>query len=433
MSAIFIVFAIGGLNLVLGVAAWSWFHRDLHPLVTEMSVDIKETQAESSEEAKSRRQSPKPEMVVEAKSALTDDEVAIPEQWLKVLNDAQFSNSFVEAAIEVLKLEVGRYREQLVDLDTELRRITDQPESPEFEQIVANIKQVNQVWLEMQHEATEHLTARSGKLGALADIASMLESTLVDQTAQIETTLNNLDHSLEDREPSARSRLVLNEVERLIDLAHILRDQMHESMVVILEREQRIAASGEAGQDPQTDLPNRTGIELIFRQWWDDDPDRIRLASTALIDIDNSSHLNQQFGARIADSMIIALSHVLQDSVRKERGFDRIARFSGQQFLIFLGDTGPRNAMAGIERLRQTVEAATFEVEDHRIQFTVSCAVAEVQSRDTSWTVCDRLRAAIQHAKKADGNRTVLDEGNGPQALPPPDYSVEERIVRVAT
>jgi diguanylate cyclase (GGDEF)-like protein len=359
--------------------------------------------------------------------------VELPADWLNALEqEAVVATSFVEASVQVLRLEVGRYRERLLGIDDELRLAESPIGSAALRSVAETIHEVNAQWLAKQAEATSHLSQRRGTLGEFELAAQELESVLLEQTAQIETTLSNLaGFDIEAETDVARKRLA-RELGRLIDLAHLLRDRMGESLLAIMAAEGKVGAiDAKFQQDAQTSLLNRFGLEVLFRDWWRDDPARQRLISCIHIDIDRLHKLNEWLGPRRVDALLRGFAQWLDEQVRRERGCDRVVRLTGEAFVVFLGDTGPRNATSAAERIRQTLRVTSFELGEQPLELTASIGVIEVLKRDDSSAALKRLQSAVHHAKQAGRDRTSLDEGAGPKSIDAPHFQVKARVARL--
>ncbi|MFI4875038.1 MAG: GGDEF domain-containing protein, partial [Blastopirellula sp. JB062] len=268
--------------------------------------------------------------------------------------------------------------------------------------------------------------------GEYSDIGSSLSMVLMEQAAQIETTISNIDNLDIGSDPADGRRRLLQEIGRLIDLAHDLRDKMQDTLLTVLRAERRLGEIDRTMQfDGLTKLHNRNGLEVVFFEWWRADIRRERLVSVALLDIDRLRKINERLGAEAGDRLLAEFGHLLGELIRKDRGFDIVSRTTGQQFMIFFGDTGPRNATSSIERIRQTLEATTFNLEGEEVTMQVSIGVTEVIADDSTTKVIKRLEKAMKTAKKLGRNRTVIDEGNGPASITAPEYQVVGRTVNV--
>jgi PleD family two-component response regulator len=96
-----------------------------------------------------------------------------------------------------------------------------------------------------------------------------------------------------------------------------------------------------------------------------------------------------------------------------------------------MGDTGPHQALAAAERLRQSFEATTFDDQGATFELTLSCGVIEAGRTESVAELLRRAGAAVQFAKKAGRNRCSLDEGQGPTTLDPPQFPVKGRVVNL--
>ncbi len=129
-------------------------------------------------------------------------------------------------AVQALRLEVGKYRDRLIELDKRVRQCLHKGESKELSKVLADLKKTNQEWLAQQADAADHLSSKTGNLGTFEKMGGMLEEILLEQTAQIETTCSNIDHLDFESDLPAGCRRLIGETRKLIDMAHSLRDRM---------------------------------------------------------------------------------------------------------------------------------------------------------------------------------------------------------------
>lgn len=424
------VFMIGALNLLLGFglavaiehAPRVWQRRRRLRREKAAAAQVAAKAAQVAGEESDVVPGPPPTPVVE-----------LPAAWLDALEqEAVVATSFVEASVQVLRLEVGRYRERLLEIDARLRALGEAEDADTLAAISAELSAVNQDWLTKQADAAGHLSQRRGNLGSFEEAGLELETTLMEQAAQIETTLSNLAALDTASDTATAHKKLVREICRLVDLAHALRDRMSDSLLSILIAEKKIATFEKKFQiDTLTALPNRFGFEVMLHDWWREDPARQRLVSCVVIDLDRVAKLNEKFGARRVDWIINGVARWLAEQLRSDRGYDRAVRLSGQSFALFLGDTGPRNATSAAERIRQTLEVTSFEVANEQLELTASFAVIEVDKKDTGPKLIKRLLQTLRHAKQAGRNKTSLDEGTGAKDVEPPQFQVKARVVRL--
>jgi diguanylate cyclase len=99
---------------------------------------------------------------------------------------------------------------------------------------------------------------------------------------------------------------------------------------------------------------------------------------------------------------------------------------------MFAGDIGPWSTANMVERLRQTIDASTFELDEQPITLTISAGVTGVLDNDTIETLFDRAERALWQAKRSGRNQTCLEEGNGPIPVEPPVVEVKGKLVKIA-
>jgi len=206
-SVVEFMLALAIVNLALGYAAamalvepplWSgWVQgwRDRWPLAaSEVAVLQAAESPRAGEAVKDLSDVPVPTAVAVG----LDD---LPADWLAQLAaEGIVAQTFVEAVAHVLRLEVGRYREQLVAAEVRTRASADDRDAESLRRLIDELRYVNQDWLDKQMAAADMLAQRAGRLGDHEHAAAALEQVLLDQAAQIRTacgTLQSLDAASE--------------------------------------------------------------------------------------------------------------------------------------------------------------------------------------------------------------------------------------------
>lgn len=355
----------------------------------------------------------------------------LPADWLDQLASVGIApQSFIEGTAHVLRLEVNRYREQMVTVESRIRVVLATGDAEGLRVLADDLRALNQDWLDKQSAAADMLAQRSGCLGDHEAAAAALEQVLLDQAAQIRAACAQLESPDAPAEIALRGKQLLEQIAVLLGPAHALRDRMLDLLATLLTAGKNLEAHGAAVQlDQTTGLPNRIGLELHLANWWREDPQRTRLLSVVLVDLDRFSRINQRLGTRSGDRTIGAIARLIGETLTAERGCERLVRLAGQTLLIVLGDSGPRQALTAAERLRQAIEATTFDDEGNEFELTLSCGVVEVDRNDTVADVVRRSFEAVKFAKKAGRNRCALDEGQGPISVDPPQFPVKGRVI----
>lgn len=90
-----------------------------------------------------------------------------------------------------------------------------------------------------------------------------------------------------------------------------------------------------------------------------------------MIDIDNFKKVNDTFGHLFGDKLLNKIGDLLKTETRDT---DIVARYGGEEFAIVMSNTGLKEALQIAERIRQSIQAYSFE----KINFstTVSIGIA---------------------------------------------------------
>ena len=357
----------------------------------------------------------------------------LPRRWLDTLGAEGITpGSFLEAASHVMRLEVSQYREQLLAAENRVRSALAATDDGALRQLCDDLSQVNQEWLARQTEAAGVLKHGTGADGDHDRAAADLEQVLHDQAAVIKESDAAIAAMHYRTEIDTGCKRVFERLFQLVDQAHALRDRLNDLLATLLRESGGLASvSTKLQQDHATGLANRIGVEVVFHDWWRDDPQRERQLSAAVIDIDRFARVNQRLGTRVGDHTITALARLLGETFRRDRGTDRIIRLAGQSFLVFLGDTGPHQGLTAVERVRQTIEATTWDDHGSEFELTITVGITEVRRDDTVAELLRRLAETLKFAKLAGRNRAALDEGDGPKLLDPPQFTVRGRVIQV--
>ncbi|MBS1187000.1 MAG: putative Diguanylate cyclase [Burkholderiaceae bacterium] len=137
------------------------------------------------------------------------------------------------------------------------------------------------------------------------------------------------------------------------------------------------------------------------------------LLTILMLDIDYFKQVNDTYGHRMGDAVLVQLTEICRQILRK---VDIFARYGGEEFVILLPQTGMAAAMKTAERLRVAVESARIPMERGLpLHFTVSVGVASLERKDDNLDVllsqADRALYAAKHA-----GRNTIRSSLQPQA-----------------
>ena len=165
------------------------------------------------------------------------------------------------------------------------------------------------------------------------------------------------------------------------------------------EMNQKLQAA--AITDGMTGLYNRTEIERgiinVLNMYKGND------ISLVMLDLDNFKRVNDTYGHKEGDHVIIALSDVLREV------FDGIAsaytgRWGGEEFMVLLPGCTAEEAVAYAEQVRTKFSALTYDLAPSQ---TVSIGVTQAADNDTCDSFCSRVDKALYTAKANGKNQVV--------------------------
>jgi len=149
-----------------------------------------------------------------------------------------------------------------------------------------------------------------------------------------------------------------------------------------------------ASTDPMTKLYNRRYFTEISEHIFDLSHREEKNLSVIMLDIDKFKNINDTYGHKVGDEVIIDLANILKTVQRKS---DINCRFGGEEFVILLPNTSLEGATVVAQKIRETIENSVIKIEAQKdIKYTASLGVSKVDIQN------DRnVEKAIQRADKA--------------------------------
>lgn len=158
--------------------------------------------------------------------------------------------------------------------------------------------------------------------------------------------------------------------------------------------------------DPLTGVLNRRSFFEAAEQEFKNADKHQSSFFILLIDVDYFKRINDNYGHRVGDRALIALTSLVSDTLRKE---DLFGRFGGEEFVILLRDTDRYQAFTIAERLRSLVAEISILVDDRELSMTVSIGVAGYGPTDiTIDDIFQRADRALYQAKAKGRNTCCL-------------------------
>lgn len=117
-------------------------------------------------------------------------------------------------------------------------------------------------------------------------------------------------------------------------------------------------------------------LELVEREW--SRAKRYEMSCALLLmDIDHFKQVNDRFGHLCGDQLLREIAEVSIETLRQP---DVLARFGGEEFIVFLPHTDPLGALDVAERIRERIEALDFSWRGEPVPVSASLGVAALHA-----------------------------------------------------
>ena len=183
-------------------------------------------------------------------------------------------------------------------------------------------------------------------------------------------------------------------VETQLRLRKILKEK--DDLILELKDTQEILMNS-SRIDLLTGIHNRPGLEEKLIQEQSRSQRVGKTFSMILADIDHINNINEEFGMKVGDQIIIRTASLLTENVRSH---DLVGRWSSEEFLILLPETELADAKMLAEKIRSLVENEKLSFDQKQVPLTLSMGVSTC-ALDMKWDKC--LVGAQECLHKAKG------------------------------
>lgn len=156
-----------------------------------------------------------------------------------------------------------------------------------------------------------------------------------------------------------------------------------------------------ASRDPLTQLYNRKKFGTLFEIALIDIRAREGVGAVAILDIDHFKKINDTHGHNVGDDVLVEMAEILKASVRSQ---DIVARWGGEEFVLFLPSVDHMQAKKILEKLIDKIERHSFAGCD---AVTASVGVSKLRYEDDLRSAIGRADEALYMAKNGGRNQVV--------------------------
>lgn len=133
-------------------------------------------------------------------------------------------------------------------------------------------------------------------------------------------------------------------------------------------------------KDPLTNLFNRRYINQILPSEMLKSLTEKYPISIAMVDIDNFKDVNDTYGHVIGDKVIKNFGQTLTRFIRD--GVDWVARYGGDEFLVYLNNTNSKRTYMIFERMRKAIEQMNIFSDHQKVKVTGTFGVCTLQGNE---------------------------------------------------
>ena len=173
--------------------------------------------------------------------------------------------------------------------------------------------------------------------------------------------------------------------------------------------------------DPLTGLPNSRYMFMAFEQNVKKAERTKEKIAVLVMDLNRFKEINDQYGHKVGDEVLIKVSEILQQEMRK---YDTCIRYAGDEFVAFLYDAERETAERIVDRIRKAVQALVLKVrsgKEVRLGISIGLSMYPEDGNELTqlFTVADsqmyndkfeskaelarQARASLQEAVEVDG------------------------------
>lgn len=134
-----------------------------------------------------------------------------------------------------------------------------------------------------------------------------------------------------------------------------------------------------ATTDPLTGLMNRRHFGTLANFQFEDAHKLGQPLSLIMFDIDHFKTVNDQFGHKVGDDVLVKVASAINYSIRVG---DLACRYGGEEFILLIPGQDLESTLMVADRVRKAIEALSMAVGDEAINITISAGVATLSPED---------------------------------------------------
>jgi diguanylate cyclase (GGDEF)-like protein len=194
------------------------------------------------------------------------------------------------------------------------------------------------------------------------------------------------------------------EYRELVVLRNELEQRVEERTHALEQANRQLAEM--SNTDSLTGLPNRRAFLEASERELHRAARSGQHCSVVMVDLDHFKQVNDRHGHAVGDAVLKAAASSLRSVLRGE---DLVARWGGEEFILFLPNTNSDAALSVAEKARLTLAAAAHADDGGTGGVTGSFGIATHRAGRTLESTIDAADHALYRAKAAGRNRVVVE------------------------
>ena len=156
--------------------------------------------------------------------------------------------------------------------------------------------------------------------------------------------------------------------------------------------------------DPLTETGNRRFADTRLREDLARFHDMRCPMGVLFLDVDSFKNVNDQYGHDFGDQILRMTAGTLAANLRS---YDFVGRWGGDEFLVILNNSGPKQTQATAKRLRALIAASRIRCKGHMLGVTASIGATTARPGDTPKSVIKRADELLYCSKREGRNRVT--------------------------
>lgn len=153
-------------------------------------------------------------------------------------------------------------------------------------------------------------------------------------------------------------------------------------------------------RDPLTSLFNRRGFEVAYKSY-----EKQKYEGLATFDIDDFKKINDAFGHDVGDDVICAVANCLN---RNTRATDVVARFGGEEFVVYMQGANADKMIEAIQRIQAEIGLSSTKIIEQGYTISAGFTIKLTSENTSLEALLKEADNKLYSAKNLGKNQVVI-------------------------